>query len=244
MKLERDCNKAASFPVGKRRRATTNAYHRCSAISVQSKVNVDSGNFLLGASRSTDFQTSARMSYLESTRGLTQWIRGWRALGPHLEESALPERPGAPTVSFHNCLWHKKTAPSPIKNKTKGEVPGKEHTPRGNTAPRQRKLQEQAAGAVPLPGCPSEGQTLQRPNSGQEISVLFCRFESVYEDNSEGCTPILSHQQSCLCEFRGLIIAPDPFSSVPMHKQNSKVMYTMGYSYSNGLWVVHAVPKT
>lgn len=132
----------------------------------------------------------------------------------------------------------------PLKNKTKGQVPGKEHTPRVNTAPRQRKLQEQAAGAVLLPGCPSEGQTLQSPNSGQEISVLFCRFESVYEDNSEGCTPILSHQQSCLCEFRGLIIAPNPFSSVPMHKQNSKVMYTMGYSYSNGLWVVHAAPKT
>lgn len=48
----------------------------------KSKVNVDSGNFLLGASRSTNFQTSVKMSYLESTRGVemqhrrTQWIKG------------------------------------------------------------------------------------------------------------------------------------------------------------------------
>lgn len=41
----------------------------------------------------------------------------------------------------------------------------------------------------------------------------------------------------------GLIIAPKPFSSVPMHKQNSEVTYIMRHSYSNGLWVVHAVSK-
>lgn len=148
---------------------------------------------------------------------------GCRALVPHLEESGSPlevrmplwkasASSQVPPLSAYTTICGTKVPPfPPLKTKLKDRFLVKSTHPELTQHQDKEKLQEQAAGAIPLPGCPSECQTLQSPNSGQEISMLFCRFEFVYEDNSEGCTPILSHQQSCLCEFRGLNNSPQPF---------------------------------